>query len=57
MGGGGNGGGTPSQQTEDADDTPCVNEVPAGVTKDQIKDLAKAAATSLASLQDSTDWE
>ncbi|TMJ19682.1 MAG: hypothetical protein E6G92_07895 [Alphaproteobacteria bacterium] len=58
--GGGGGGGqsvTISQETEDAKDTPCVDEVPAGVDKEHLNDLAKHAGTVLAGLQDSTGWE
>jgi hypothetical protein len=46
------------QQTEDSDDTPCVDELPAGVTDlGHLNDLAKALATHLAALQDVSDWE
>ena len=53
--GGGSAG--PTQITEDAKDTPCVDEVPAGVTRDQVNDLAKGIAGTLGSRQDSTGWE
>lgn len=45
------------QLTEDADDTPCVNQIPAGVDLDHLNDLAKFMGTKLAGLQDSTGWE
>lgn len=61
--GGGNGGGTPStqdaahQQTDDADATPCVDEVPAGVDLAHLNDLAKHMGIHLGALQDVSDWE
>jgi hypothetical protein len=62
--GGGNGGGsTPStedaahQQTDDADNTPCVDEVPTGVDLPHLNDLAKHMGSVLANCQDLTDWE
>ena len=56
-GGGPSGGGPSNQQKEDADDTPCVDEVPAGADLDEINDLAKFMGTKLAGLQDATGWE
>lgn len=59
----GGGGGNPSgqdsahQQTEDANDTPCVDEVPQGVDLSHLNDLAKFSANQIGHLQDSTDWE
>ena len=53
----GGGGLSSNQQKEDADETPCVNEVPAGADINEINDLAKFMGTRLAGLQDSTGWE
>jgi hypothetical protein len=59
-GGGGGGGGSgqnPNQQTLDANDTPCVDQVPQGVDLDHLNDLAKFSAMHLGNLQDQTGWE
>ena len=64
-GSGGGGGGSPlqnadHQQTEDANDTPCVDELPAGMDindLNHLNDLAKFSARQIAALQDSTGHE
>ncbi|HYJ83657.1 MAG TPA: hypothetical protein VEW26_12555 [Allosphingosinicella sp.] len=62
-GGGGGGSSSPStqdaehQQTEDANDTPCVDQVPAGVDLSQLNDLAKYMGSVLAACQELSDWE
>jgi hypothetical protein len=63
-GGGGGGSSTPTstqdaehQQTADANDTPCVDQVPAGVDINQLNDLAKHMGSVLANCQELTDWE
>ncbi len=55
--GGPSGGGASNQQKEDADDTPCVDQVPAGADLDEINDLAKFMGTKLGGFQDATGWE
>lgn len=56
-GAGGTGTSAPTQITEDADDTPCVNELPADTDLDHLNDLAKGIATKLGQLQDRDGWE
>jgi len=56
-GAGGTGTSAPTRITEDADTTPCVNELPAGVDLDHLNDLAKGIATKLGQLQDRDGWE
>jgi hypothetical protein len=56
----GDGGGgleAPNQKTEDAKDTPCVDEVPANVDKEHLNDLAKFMGNVLAGKQDATGHE
>lgn len=55
--GGGGGQSNEHQQTEDADETPCVDQLPDGVDLNHLNDLAKFMGTQIAALQEATDHE